>query len=296
MLIKEVCLVCDLTKKAVEYYEQQGFIKPRVLDNGYRDYSDMEITKLKEISVLRKCGIGIRDIRVIFDSKDKTVALARCKRLNELKMQKLQVVQSCIDALIQNYDIEEGFRRLQQLDEECLTVQEKLVLAFPGNYGLYLSLHFGRYLREPIKTEEQSVTYDKIVDYLDNAAALIPDELAAFMEEAIQLNENVDMKKYEDAMNLLMEEAIRDPEAYFRKLNVEEYIALRTSEEFKQSPQGKMTELMTQFQKNSGYHDVFIPNLMILSPAYKAYCERLEAANAVFMEKYPQAGAIYDVK
>ncbi len=104
------------------------------------------------------------------------------------------------------------------------------------------------------------------------------------------------MAKYEDAMNLLMEEAIRDPDAYFRNLKVEEYIALRTSEEFRQSPQGKMTGLMTQFQKNSGYHDVFITNLIILSPAYKEYCERLEAANAVFVEKYPQAGAIYDVK
>jgi hypothetical protein len=113
------------------------------------------------------------------------------------------------------------------------------------------------------------------------------------MEQAIQLNENVDMEKYEDAMNLLMEEAIRDPEAYFRNLKVEEYIACRTSEEFKQSPQGKMTDLITQFQKNSGYHDVFTANLMILSPAYKAYCESLEAANAVFLERYPQAGAIY---
>ncbi|HWQ72935.1 MAG TPA: hypothetical protein VN370_11540 [Desulfitobacteriaceae bacterium] len=54
-----------------------------------------------------------------------------------------------------------------------------------------------------------------------------------------------------------------------------------------------MTNLIMEFQKNSGYHDVFIANLMIVSPAYKAYCERLETANAVFLEKYPQAGAIY---
>jgi len=293
MLIKEVCRVCDLTKKAVEYYEQQGLIQPQVLDNGYRDYTDTGISVLKEISVLRKCGLGVQDIRVILDSNDKTVALARYKRLNELKMQKLKAAQDCIDDLIKNYDIEGGFRHLREFDEECLTVQEKLVLAFPGNYALYLSLHFGRFLREPIKTEEQRMAYDKIVDYLDNAAAFIPDELADFMEQAIQLNENVDMEKYEDAMNLLMEEAIRDPDAYFRKLKVEEYIACRTSEEFRQSPQGKMTDLITQFRKNSGYHDVFIANLMILSPAYKAYCERLEAANAVFLERYPQARAIY---
>lgn len=293
MLIKEICRACNLTKKAIEYYEQQGFIRPQVLDNGYRDYTDTEIATLKEICVLRKCGIGIQDIRVILYSNDKTVALARYKRLHELKMQKLKVAYTCIDELIKNYDIEDSFHRLQQLDEEYLTIQEKLVLAFPGNYGLYLSLHFGRFLREPIKTEEQRMAYDKIVDYLDNAAALIPDELSAFLEQAIQLNENADIKKYEDAMNLLMEEAIRDPDAYFQNLKVEEYIAYRTSEEFRQSPQGKMTDLLLEFQKSSGYHDLFVANLIILSPAYKAYCERLEAANAVILEKYPHAGTIY---
>ncbi len=293
MLIKEVCRVCDLTKKAVEYYEQRGFIKPQVLDNGYRDYTATEIATLKELSVLRKCGIGIQDIRVIIDSKDKKVALARYKRLNELKMQKLKVTQACIDELIRSYDVEGSFHRLQQFGAECLTVQERMVLAFPGNYGLYFSLHFGRFLREPIKTEEQRAAYDKIVAYLDNVVASIPNELSNYLEQAIQLNENVDIEKYEDAMNLLMEEAIRDPNAYFQNLEVDEYIVYRTSEEFKQSPQGKMTDLMLEFQKNSHYHDIFLPNLMILSPAYKAYCERLEAANAAFLEKYPQAGTIY---
>ncbi len=182
---------------------------------------------------------------------------------------------------------------MQRLDKECLTVQEKLVLAFPGNYGLYLSLHFGRFLREPIKTEEQRAAYDKIVDYLDNAAALIPDELNDYMEQAIQLNENVDMEKYEDAMNLVMQEAIRDSNSFFRNIEMEKYIAYRTSEEFKQSPHGKTADLMTEFQKNSGYHDIFIANLMIVSPAYKEYCEMLEAANTAFLKKYPQAVAIY---
>lgn len=154
-------------------------------------------------------------------------------------------------------------------------------------------MHFGRFLREQIKTEDQRVTYNRIVDYLDNAASHIPDELSAFMEQALQLSDNVDMEKFENAMNLFMEEAIRDPDAYFRNIKVEEYIAYRTSEEFRQSPQGKMTDLLLEFQKNSGYHDVFLANLVILSPAYKEYCKRLETASAAFIEKYPQAGAIY---
>ena len=49
MLIKDVCKECKLTKKAVEYYEQEGLISPRVEDNGYRNYSDEDISLLKEI-------------------------------------------------------------------------------------------------------------------------------------------------------------------------------------------------------------------------------------------------------
>ena len=39
MLIKEVYEKCKLTKKAIEYYESKNLIHPKILENGYRDYS-----------------------------------------------------------------------------------------------------------------------------------------------------------------------------------------------------------------------------------------------------------------
>ncbi|MDU6305821.1 MAG: MerR family transcriptional regulator [Clostridium sp.] len=65
MLIGEVCKTCKITKKTVEYYEQQGFIHPEVMGNGYRNYSDKDISMLKEVSMLRKLNIGIADIKSI---------------------------------------------------------------------------------------------------------------------------------------------------------------------------------------------------------------------------------------
>ena len=38
MFINEVCKECNLTKKAVKYYTEQGLISPTVLENGYRDF------------------------------------------------------------------------------------------------------------------------------------------------------------------------------------------------------------------------------------------------------------------
>ena len=54
MLIGEICRECNLTKKAVEYYEQQGLIKPEISPNGYRVYSEADAALLREIALLRK--------------------------------------------------------------------------------------------------------------------------------------------------------------------------------------------------------------------------------------------------
>ncbi len=65
MLINEVSKITGLTKKAIEYYMLQGLITPSVLENGYRDYSQENVDQLAKISVLRKLGIGIEDIRKV---------------------------------------------------------------------------------------------------------------------------------------------------------------------------------------------------------------------------------------
>ena len=89
MLIKDVCKKCKLAKKAVEYYEQQGLISPAVEDNGYRNYSDEDISVLKEIGTLRKLGISIADIKNILASTNKAAALAKCKYKMDLEVEKI---------------------------------------------------------------------------------------------------------------------------------------------------------------------------------------------------------------
>lgn len=48
MLIHEVCKECRLTKKAVEYYTEQGLVFPSVSENGYRCFSESDIERLKK--------------------------------------------------------------------------------------------------------------------------------------------------------------------------------------------------------------------------------------------------------
>ena len=75
--------------------------------------------------------------------------------------------------------------------------------------------------------------------------------------------------------------------------DIEQYIAYRNSEEYKQSPMYKIQNLLLEFQKSGGYYDVFIPNMRKLSPSYDEYYKKLEEVNKRFMQRYSETSAWY---
>lgn len=292
MQMKQVCAASGLTKKAVEYYEEQGLITPQTLENGYRDYTDRELATLREISLLRRCGLGLSQIRTVLSSADKSSALARFRHLNRLEVKRLRAAQSCLDGLIENYDIEHGRAQLEASDDGLLTLQEKLLLAFPGRFGLYVSLHFGRFLSHPAETPEQQAAFNRIIEYLDRVPTELPPALEQYLEQALQLPPNVSTEQTEQGVFDLFRQFSQDPDTLAEQFDLEQYITLRTSEEFKQSPAGQFTEMMRHFQQQSGYHEIFLESLKQLSPSYRQYCAQLEELNDSLLKKYPQLKAL----
>ncbi|WP_162862584.1 MerR family transcriptional regulator [Acetivibrio cellulolyticus] len=102
MLINDVCKACVLTKKAIEYYVEQGLISPRICINGYRDFSQSDVEKLKKISMLRKLDLGTESIRSVLNSENPSEIL--CKIANEKEI-KLDIGKSKIE-LIKNLEKE----------------------------------------------------------------------------------------------------------------------------------------------------------------------------------------------
>ncbi|PJJ28775.1 MerR family transcriptional regulator [Lacrimispora celerecrescens] len=296
MLIKVVCEKCKLTKKAIEYYESKNLIHPNILENGYRDYTDADISVLKEISVLRKCGISIADIAEIRNSLNKPAALAKCKYITELRRQRLNNIQKCIDSLIADYDVNREFDYLQTHDEDLYTIKEKLVFAFPGNYGLYISMHFGRFLNGTIETEDQRKAYDAIVQYLDHVGLYLPSELSEFLEAFFTVSTKSDAVKVEEETNDRMLDMLTDTEGYLERNHeqIEQYINYKNSEEYKNSEAAKIQRFMLDFQKESGYQEVLIANMKILSPSYAEYLKKVEAANEIMLKKFPKAKDMYE--
>ena len=75
MTINDISKELGLTKRAIKFYEEKGLLSVPKDDNGYRNYSQEHIRILKTISVYRKLGIGITDIKKIISGEDESILM-----------------------------------------------------------------------------------------------------------------------------------------------------------------------------------------------------------------------------
>lgn len=289
MLINEVCRHIGLTKKAVEYYCLHELVSPALSENGYRDFSLDDVQKLKKIKVLRNLDISADDIRKIL--ADETLSsLQEISVRNELRSQRENLKNSILKKLIEEKSFDNAEENLRSI-EISKNISERLLEAFPGYYGRFIALHFGRFLNEPIKTDEQKSAYDEIISFLDNLPEFeIPKDLNEYL---IKNTENIGTEQI-SAMLDNMQKAYENPDKFFseNKEFLEEYIKLKQSDEHKNSPAFKLNELIRKFNSSVGYNDVFIPAMKRLSQSYAEYYCMLEDADKRLRERFPQINNI----
>lgn len=109
MQINEVVQKVDLSKRAVKYYEEQGLLTVEKDTNGYRNYSEDNIVTLKKISVYRKLGIGIKDIKKLQDGNNKEI-LENIYRDKERELEKQNEELNALRIFIQQGDVEPASR------------------------------------------------------------------------------------------------------------------------------------------------------------------------------------------
>ena len=65
MTIKELENKTGMTRANIRFYESEGLLSPRRLDNGYRDYSEEDARTLEKIRLLRQLQLDLDTIRKV---------------------------------------------------------------------------------------------------------------------------------------------------------------------------------------------------------------------------------------
>ncbi len=290
MLINEVCKTCALTKKAVEYYIAQGLVAPSVQENGYRDFSDADIERLKKISVLRGLGISAAELQKIL-SVQHEMGDAALKAISDRKRMEIAVMQEKRQLLqelsrTQDWDlVQEKLRQLQNKQSVLARLQE----AFPGYYGNYICQHFAPYLNEPVETQEQQEAFETILDFLDRVHLELPADLQAYYCEVTAAYDDTIM----ETVDAKVKSAYGDMERFLAENReaIEAYMKYKASEAYQSSNAFRLEQELKQFISASGYYEVFLPAMCRLSKSYREYRKMMMNANQRFVQEglYGQA-------
>ena len=83
MTIKEVEQQTGLGRSNIRFYEKENLIVPlKNTNNGYKDYSQYDVDKIKKIAYLRTLGVSVDDIRSVISEKVSLYEIIKCQSLN----------------------------------------------------------------------------------------------------------------------------------------------------------------------------------------------------------------------
>lgn len=287
MLINEVAKKCNITKKAVQYYVEQGLVVPDFLENGYKDFSEQDIKTLKQIVLYRKLCLSISEIKLVLENQ-KVISGILYKR--ELELEQEKVKQEVLKRLAVGEMIENLEQEIENISSGTIIIK-KLLELFPGYYGKFFSLNFSKYLTGKIETKEQMKAFHQIIDFFDNVPDInLPGDLQEYLEHYL---EEYSSEEGIEKINSVIQEknnAILNIDEFVKrnKAALEEYTKFKQTEEYRNSPAFRLMEYMKQVCTANGYYDSFIPAMRRLSPLYNEYYEQMLKANEKFSTNYPE--------
>lgn len=273
MRLNEVIKQVDLSKRAIKFYEEKGLLKTKRDSNGYRNYTDKDISLLKEISSYRKMGIGLSDIKEILN--DKSVL----KQILIEKKKEITISQNELEALekfIENNNIEELYDSV-----DYKTLADAIQNSIPGFYGYYFLNHFLPYLQIRIQTKEQQEAYNRLIEFWDNINIRIPFLMKLNSWILFKLNSKKSLIVQIEQIDSQIKEMLNPTEEEYEKLKkkVNDGYKLKNSIFYKYSLIGISQRKFMKELQNKGYNDIFIPSMIALSPKYKEYHNALMAIN-----------------
>ncbi|NIY74151.1 Cu(I)-responsive transcriptional regulator [Thalassospira sp. HF15] len=110
MNISDAAIECGLPAKTIRYYEDIGLVSPGRLANGYRDYDEDDLHKLRFLQRARGLGFSVEDCRVLLSLyEDRNRASGDVRKIAkthldeiERKIAELQSLRDTLSDLVQS--------------------------------------------------------------------------------------------------------------------------------------------------------------------------------------------------
>ena len=274
MMINEAARRADLTRRAVKFYEEKGLLKPAKDANGYRNYTEEDLLRLKEICVYRKLGVSIPDIKKLLDGKDDGLL----KAVYESKKASLEAESKELEALklfMDTHDVEAVYEAV-----DYQTVGQAMQDMVPGYFGYYFMQHFQPYLQIQLSTPKQQEAYRTVLDFWDQTTLRPPLVLSLMTWPLYRLTPRPALdqmiRKMDDQLRMYLNPTEEEYES-LKKMTLKN--ARLKSGPLRYHPAFIAQRRFMKRMKDCGYYDVFLPAMEALSPKYREYRQALTSLN-----------------
>lgn len=195
--IGEVAKATGLTKKAIRYYQDTGLISPAVnSDNNYREYSEEDVARLKVIRTLRRLDLTAAEILEALSSPERLAEVLR-RRIAAIREEiraaerREAVMESLLAQIDERFDIAKATDKLNALLDSLELdamgragyMRRQLARIFPGQFGVVMSITYGRFLDEPLDTPEKKQAWLSLVNTLDEMEEIeLPEKMLKLID------------------------------------------------------------------------------------------------------------------
>ena len=276
----EVEKITGLRRKAILYYEEKKLISPAFEENNYRNYSEEDLDRLIKISLYRRLGLSISEIKNILDSNNKKIGKILRDRDYKIELEKNK--KNLLERIIRGDDLKEITDELNTLEKEE-SIYEKLTRIFPGYFGQAFFMTYKPFLKEKLKEDEEEA-FNEYVNFLDSLPEIdFTEEEKSYIENLTSDFKNEDLEK----INSEKIKAAYNFENWLRENenNIKAYEKFLESHEYKNSPVKIIRDKIKNYMIENNYYEVALPLIRKMSPAYDDYYKKLLESNEKFLRQ-----------
>lgn len=105
-LIKKVSDISGVSVRTLHHYDEIGLLSPQKSENGYRYYSDEDLSILQTILFYKYLGFGLKEIKLLLNKKDESLLIHFKKQLKLMEQEHDRLLM-LIDTLKKTIDSQE---------------------------------------------------------------------------------------------------------------------------------------------------------------------------------------------